>query len=126
MRRKGGIVDMIKTAEEMVREIKVQMRGGVGQVVVTNLLQPEELTGKARLVARLTLEQGCSIGRHQHVAEEEIFAIVQGEAVFDDNGVEKILRTGDVALTRGGEFHSIRNDKPETLEVMAVILLYTA
>ena len=115
---------MIKTAQEMVQEIKVQMRGGEGQVVVTNYLQPEELTGKARLVARLTLEQGCSIGRHQHVDEEEIFAIVAGEAVFDDNGVEKTLRTGDVALTRGGEFHSIRNNKPETLEVMAVILLY--
>lgn len=116
---------MIKTAESMVREIKEQMRGGEGRVVLTHLLQSDELTGKARLVARLTLEQGCSIGVHQHLDEEEIFTVIQGEAVFNDNGVEKILKTGDVALTRGGEIHGIRNDRPETLEFLAVILLYS-
>jgi mannose-6-phosphate isomerase-like protein (cupin superfamily) len=115
---------MIKTAEAMVKEIKAQMRGGEGQVIITHLLQPEDLTGKARLVARLTLEQGCSIGLHQHVAEEEIFAIIKGEGLIDDNGVEKAIKAGDVALTRGGESHAIRNVRPETLEIMAVILLY--
>ena len=53
---------MIKRAEEMKSAVKVNMRDGDGQVVVTNILESGEYKGRSRLVATLTLEPGCSIG----------------------------------------------------------------
>jgi quercetin dioxygenase-like cupin family protein len=115
---------MIKRAEEMITEIKEQMRGGKGKVTVTHLFEPEEINGKARLIAQLTLEPGCSVGFHEHVGEEEIFYVISGVATVIDEGEDKVLQTGDAALTRGGQSHSLRNDGNETAKVMAIILLY--
>lgn len=117
---------MIRHVDQMVSELKVRMRGGNGQVTVTQLFEPGEFKGKARLCARLTLEKGCSIGYHEHVNEEEIFYIISGIAVLIDSTLEteQVLKPGDAAITLAGESHSIRNDNDETLEVLALILTY--
>lgn len=115
---------MIRKAEQMEHEIKESLRGGKGSVVLTTLLSPGEYLGKARMVARITLEPGSSIGPHVHDGEEEIFYILGGEADFNDNGTVCRLAAGDVCLTVGGERHSIANAGAATLELLAVILLY--
>ena len=77
---------MIKRANEMTENIRKAMRGGDGQVIVRDFLSFGEYDGKARLLATLTLEPGCSIGKHIHENEEEIFYIIEGTATYDDNG----------------------------------------
>ena len=116
---------MIKRTESMVGEIRERMRGGAGQVTVTPILLPGEYRGKARLLARITLNPGCSIGYHQHLNEEEIFYILSGEAVLADNEENngQILRPGDASITLNGQSHSIRNAGGEPLELLALILL---
>jgi mannose-6-phosphate isomerase-like protein (cupin superfamily) len=116
--------NMIRKAEQMVHDIKESLRGGKGSVVLTTLLSPGEYKGKARMVARITLEPGSSIGTHVHDGEEEIFYILSGEAEFNDNGTICLLTPGDVCLTIGGEQHSIANAGTVALELLAVILLY--
>ncbi|MBP7402013.1 MAG: cupin domain-containing protein [Clostridia bacterium] len=115
---------MIRKAEQMEYEIKESLRGGKGCVKMTTLLSPGEFKGKARLVARITIGPGCSIGPHVHEGEEEIFYILSGEADFDDNGQARRLRAGDVCLTVGGERHSIANAGDVPLDLLATILLY--
>ena len=115
---------MIKRSDDMIREIKEQMRGGMGQVTVKHLFMPEEIHGKARLIAHLTLEPGCSIGFHEHVNEEEVFYALSGEVVLNDEGIDQVLYAGDAAMTLGGQSHSLRNESAAKAEVMAIILLY--
>lgn len=115
---------MIKNADEMISEIKQQLRGGIGSVELKHIFKQEELTGKARLVARVTLNSGCSIGWHEHVNEEEIYYIIEGKGLVNDNGTEREVVTGDAVLTGGGASHSIENRWDEPLVLMAVILLY--
>ncbi len=115
---------MIKRAEEMNRETKVNMRGGDGEVLMTTLIEKGEYKGAARLVATLTLEKGCSIGGHVHENEEEIFYVIEGTATYDDNGEIVTLYKGDSCLCLGSEAHSLKNDHDETLVVCAVILTY--
>ena len=115
---------MIRTSEQMVSEIKESLRGGKGSVTITNLLVPGEFKGKARLIARITIEPGCSIGYHIHENEEEIYYILSGVAEYDDNGTVCRLAAGDVSVTLGGEFHGIANPGSEKLELLATILLY--
>jgi len=117
---------MIRRSDDMMSETKANMRGGKGEIQMTHLFQRSEFKGKSRLCARLTLEPGCSIGYHEHVDEDEIYYILKGQAVFTDSTAvsEQVLEPGDAAVTLSGESHAIRNDGTETLEILAIILLY--
>ncbi len=116
---------MIKKADEMVTELKNQMRGGNGTVEINHIFKQDELNGKARLFARISLNPGCSIGLHEHNAEEEIYYIIKGKAVVNDNGNTKEVIAGDAVLTGNGASHSIENRCEEPVDMIAVILLYT-
>lgn len=115
---------MIKKANEMIREIKNQMRGGNGSIELVHAFKQDELKGKARLVAKITINQGCSIGLHEHIAEEEIYYIINGKGVVNDNGNMREVEAGDAVLTGNGASHSIENCGDEPLQLMAVILVY--
>lgn len=116
---------MIRQAEEMVREIRSNMRGGTGDVQIIHLFRAGEYKGKARLYARIILEPGCSIGMHEHVGEEEIYAVIRGQAILTDSTLEneQVMGPGDASLTLSGQKHAIRNDGTNTLEIMALVLL---
>ena len=115
---------MVKRKEEMTKDLKVNMRGGDGQVLVTDIVSKGEYNGKARLIGTLTLEPNCSIGSHVHENEEEIFYIIEGTATYFDNGETVTLNAGDSCVCLHGQTHSIANRTSETLKVFAVILTY--
>lgn len=115
---------MIKRNADMTKTTKVNMRGGDGQVIVTDVVNKGEYNGKSRLLGVLTLEKDCSIGAHVHENEEEIFYIMEGTATYYDNGETVILQAGDSCVCLGGQEHSIANRHDETLKVFAVILTY--
>ena len=116
---------MIKRNDEMIPEIKVNMRGGDGQAIVTPVLTKGEYKGNSRLIGVITLEPGCSIGSHVHENEEEIFYVIDGTATYNDNGTTVVLNKGDSCICLDGETHSIANCEKDTdLTVFAVILTY--
>ena len=115
---------MIRQPNEFSSETRTNMRDGNGEILITHLLKTEQdLKSSARMFAKLTIEKGCSIGYHEHINEEEIFYILKGTALLNDNGYEKILQAGDIAVTSNAG-HSIANAADETLEVLAVILKF--
>ena len=115
---------MVRKSTEMVRQLNENMRGGKGTVEITHIFRQDELKGKARLCAKIKINPGCSIGLHQHMEEEEIFYIIKGAGQVDDNGTKYEVCEGDSILTGGGASHSVENTGIETLEMVAVILLY--
>ena len=115
---------MIKTVEQMRVELRERMRGGTGTVQIMHVFEQEELQGKCRLLARVTLEPNTSIGPHPHDSEEEVYYILRGRARVMDDGQERELEPGDAVLTGGGRSHAIANAGDEPLEFMAVILTY--
>ena len=119
---RGG--SMLKKSENMIKEIIEQMRGGKGKAEITHIFKKEELKGKARLCAKITLNPGCSIGLHAHDNEEEIFYVLKGKGLVNDDGDIKEFSAGDAILTGNGSRHSIENNSDDVVEMMAVILLY--
>ncbi len=115
---------MKKTPQDMLMEIKESMRGGEGQAELLHVFKQEELRGKCRIFAKITLLPGCSIGSHVHDQEEEIYYILEGTAEADDNGKTVALGVGDALITGGGETHAIANRGSAPLVLMAVILLF--
>ncbi|MCR5485569.1 MAG: cupin domain-containing protein [Clostridiales bacterium] len=113
---------MIRKSDECKQEVRVAMRGGDGQVEITNFMDKEEFKGTGRLFANLSIKPGCGIGYHIHDADTEIFYIKNGTALYSDNGTEKTVTAGDVTITPKGTGHSIKNISDETVDVIALII----
>ena len=116
------MIKKIKRASECKKEYRENMRGGNGTVEVTNFATPEELNEKGRLFANITLKPGCSIGYHVHEKDSELFYLMKGEAVYNDNGVECTVSAGDVMICPVGQGHAIANNSEENVEICAVIV----
>ena len=115
---------MVHRQNDYRPDIRDAMRGGSGSVKIEHLWEQEELNSPTRMFSRITLEPGCSIGFHRHENEEEIFYIISGQAVADDNGEEVTLAPGDTILTGNGDGHSIANAGNTPLEMLAVIIRF--
>lgn len=113
---------MIHTVDGCFSEVRENMRGGNGAVTITHLWQKGEMNaGNCRMAAILTLPPGAGIGYHTHENEEEIFYVIKGSAMLDDNGVTRTIKPGDTSLTGNGAGHSLSNAGDDDLVVMAVI-----
>ena len=91
----------------------VCLREGKGEVQMKDLA----------LFSHVTIQPGCSIGYHDHTHETEFYYIIRGEGLFNDDGQEIPVHTGDVCATGGGKSHSIENTSGEPLELIALIVL---
>ena len=120
----GKEKEMIKRKDELKVVYNEHMKGGEGTVKIVHYALQEEIGGKCRLLAKIVLEPGCSIGEHTHIDEEEIFYIIKGTASYYDNGTWVQLNEGDSAVCPGGQTHSIANKTDATVEVIATVLLY--
>jgi len=113
---------MIRRSNEIREERIHGLKEGKGAIKLSHLLEKEELSGKGRLCAREVIEPGNSIGYHQHEGDFELYYVLEGEGIVNDNGVETTVRKGDVVRTGQGEFHSIQNVGDRNLELIAIIL----
>ena len=115
---------MIRKENEMQKEIREKMRDGDGSVEILHIFKQEEFTGKVRLFAKVKLGPGSSIGEHQHLKEDEVYYIISGKGIVNDNGNEYEVNKDDAILTGKGASHSIRCIGDEPLIFIAVIVLY--
>jgi quercetin dioxygenase-like cupin family protein len=114
---------MVIRREEMKNETREGMRGGPGAVALNHIVSGDALPAKCRLFSVVTLEKGCGIGKHEHAAETEMYYVLAGEGVLDDNGELKAFRKGDCNVCGGGAYHAVTNEKDEPLVFAAVIVL---
>lgn len=113
---------MIRKAADCKKVYNEKMRGGNGTVEITNFATPAELNDKGRLFANITLNPGCSIGYHVHENESELFYLIKGEAIYNDNGTEYPVTAGDVMVCPAGSGHAVANNGTEVVELCAVIV----
>jgi quercetin dioxygenase-like cupin family protein len=88
-----------------------------------HIVPADKLPAKARLFSVMSLEKGCSVGRHEHKGETEIYYVISGEGILNDNGTIRPFKKGDCNVCGNGDFHSVSNENDETLEIVAVIIL---
>lgn len=114
---------MIRKSNEIIVEHPERKFGAPGFITVRNLLNgAEEMNGKGRVFAHTTVLPGNGIGYHVHEGDTEIYYIYSGKGEYNDNGVIKIVETGDVTITPSGTGHGIMCIDNEPLEIIALIL----
>ena len=113
---------MIKEAGSLQVKALEKRFGGKGILSVKALMGEDEFRGKGRMLAHNTIPPGGSIGFHKHETDFEVYYILRGQGLVDDNGVMTPVKVGDVVYTPPGESHSIENTGTENLEFIALIL----
>lgn len=113
---------MVIKSSDCKTENRENMRGGNGTVKITNFVGKEELYGKGRLFARITLEPGCSIGEHIHEGDSEIFVVERGCPTYNDGGKTVEAKPGDVLICPAETSHSVANNTDETVDLIALIV----
>lgn len=104
-------------------EVIEHLAGGPGAAKRLSLIEHNgDLYHSGRLFAHIVLEQGCGIGYHVHQGDGEIYYILKGEGVYNDNGKEVTVKSGAVTHTGPGEGHGITNLSAEPLELIGLIL----
>lgn len=118
---------MHRKEQEYTLELRENMKGGEGTVKFEHIWKKnsnEEMYSSCRMFSRITLNPGCSVGRHSHTGEEEIFYILSGQAKAFDNGQWVILSPGDSTICRSGEEHSMECYGETPCTYLAVIPVY--
>lgn len=113
---------MIISPTETVTDVRHEMRGGKGDVVLHVAKPDGGLPDHARLIGEIHLAPGTSIGIHTHEGECEVFYILEGRGVYHDNGQARAVKPGDICICPSGECHGIANQEDTLLRVFATII----
>ena len=114
---------LFKTAEQK-STIRREIQGGVGEAQCLSAIARGEGPAESRfkMVSRMTLEAGSSIGLHTHETDEEIYIVLSGRGIYtDDDGSRREVGPGDVSLTMRGQRHGLEVSREGPLTLMAVI-----
>ena len=114
---------MIKRAAEMRFEDRQSLRGGIGNIGMTYLVEKEESLGKMNICGILTVNPGCSIGVHPHGPDAELYYMLEGELVCTENGVETVLYAGDSMFVGDGNNHGVENKTDKPAKMLAVVIV---
>ncbi|MBQ9413071.1 MAG: cupin domain-containing protein [Oscillospiraceae bacterium] len=113
---------MVRRKEDIrVRQVE-HAQGGKETVCFTDFLLPEDAPGHGRVISKLVIPPGASIGYHAHNGEFECIYVLDGEATVNDDGREVVLHPGDMHLCPGGQSHGTENRGERDLTVIALIL----
>ena len=112
---------MIRHYDEL-NKLDMQHKGSKGHILAAELLNGEDFAGKGRVFNHCVLKPGCSVGRHRHVGDFEVYHVLSGTGLYFDNGELKPVTAGDVMICKDGEEHMLENNGTEDLEFIALIL----
>lgn len=112
---------MVRKFEEIKHMNLTAPRGGkgTGKGFPYDILLGIE--GRVKAFNYMHLDADSAIGYHQHVDDLEIYIIVEGEGVYNDNGTEVAVKKGDVMLCNKGEYHGLAS-KNGGLDFIASII----
>ena len=114
---------MIRRKEQMTTTDRPNLRGGDGVIRAYNLLEPQELCGKANLCAIMTVDPGSSIGEHPHGPDAELYYMLEGTLEAWDDGEKTVLNPGDAMFTAQGKTHAVRNVSDKPAKMLAVVIV---
>lgn len=106
----------------METKVLENLNGGSGVRQVKYILTEQEMGGKCKMYAEVTLKKDCALGFHMHANESETYYILKGRGEYNDNGTKYEVGAGDRTFTPDGCGHGLANIGDEDLVFMALII----
>ena len=96
--------------------------GGKNEIDITHLLSDDEMKGKCKMLAKVVIPPGASIGEHYHYGNTETYHILSGVGTYSDNGDVYEVNVGDTTFCPDGSMHGIENKGDADLIFIALII----
>ena len=112
---------MIKTKEELIREVAGNGKGGI-KLALTDLKKFPGVSDKLGMFSIAEVGYGEMVDYHVHEGDAELYYILEGTGLYDDNGEMKTVTPGTVTFTPSGSGHSIKNVGEGMLKFVALII----
>ena len=106
----------------IIEQSTVSVSKGKGKIFITHLLTPKEMVGKCEMFASVRIPAGASLDVHRHVGNNETYYILQGKALYTDNGKTYEVKAGDTTFCADGDTHGIETLGDEDLIFIALII----
>lgn len=115
---------MIRKFHQMTPVRRENLQGGEGGAWNRYAIAPhEELQGSHfRMVGTIKLDPGAEVGEHEHLTNEELYVILEGEGIYTEDKEEVKVGPGDVLILQRAHSHAIRNTGKGPLTFLAVIV----
>jgi mannose-6-phosphate isomerase-like protein (cupin superfamily) len=109
--------------ESMTPQRKEHLQGGAGGGFARYLVPPkgQRPGSRFRMIGRIALDPGAEVGSHPHEEDEELYVILSGEGLYEEDGLSERVGPGDMMLVERGHRHGIRNIGDAPLEFLAAI-----
>lgn len=95
---------------------------GEGTAILIDWVDRDKLPPNLNMISTVTLPPGASVSDHMHEGDAEIYRIVNGHGMYNDNGVEVEVKPGDVTMCLSGERHGLKNTGDDVLVFDAIII----
>lgn len=112
---------MYKEIKQLKTETKLNNEGKEN-MFMTNLADFELSDPRIRLFSLVQVKPNEEVQYHMHIGESEIYFILSGQGIYNDNGNNVEVVPGMVTLTPSGQGHSIKNTGNEMLVFIALII----
>ena len=111
---------IVRNVADVHERVGQSRHGGAGVISQRRVFEGADFDSLLTVIAFDTLPPGAEIGMHHHGGEEELYIIVAGEGTMTVDGTDTPIRAGDVALTKPGSSHSVRNTSTGDLQLIAI------
>ena len=95
--------------------------GGIGEQDYKEILPLSLLEPMGRVLGIVTIPPSSTTAYHSHEGENEVYHILSGEGLYNDNGKEVLVKKGDTAFCQSGQGHGIKNIGDSDLVFLAFI-----
>ena len=95
--------------------------GGEGYILKEALLGAEELGAHCKMFSKVTLPPHSELGHHEHHGETEVYHILSGEGIYQDNNKTYPVQAGMTTFCEDGSGHAVSCAGEEPLVFLAMI-----
>lgn len=105
---------MVVKKEYTTKTVSHKPREEKGTIEGYRYLDGHELSNALKGFYINELMPDSEVGFHKHLMDEEIYLVLDGIGIVNDNGLEEKVEAGDLIYTKKGEGHALKNigDKP--------------
>ena len=113
---------MIREEQDSIVTISQKPRGGTGEIIGKQLLTEVDMQNNLNGLYINYLDVDSEIGYHEHHNEDEVYYILEGTGIANDNGKEIEIKAGSVLFTKAGSGHGLKNTGSIPLKFLAFMV----
>jgi mannose-6-phosphate isomerase-like protein (cupin superfamily) len=99
---------------------QVTAHEGTGKIQFYRPFNSDDFESPWHFVDYAIIPPGASVGLHPHGDNEEMYFILEGNAIMTVNDEEREVKPGDLILNRAGWRHGIRNEGVVDVKMLVV------